>query len=184
MKPTGPIELDPLSPIIGVVQGYAYTSARQFDKAIEIYKKVIADNPAFGTVHGGLARLYWAEHEYPQSVQEFETDAQLEGDKNYAEFTAALDTGFRSGGWPVALHKGIEVLLAQRKAKIEYVSPCQIAELYADLGDKEQAFEWLNTAYEERDVTLVQLRTDFALDSLRSDPRYAELVHKIGLPQS
>jgi serine/threonine protein kinase len=176
-------ELDPLAPIIGVVQGYAYTSARQFDKAFAIYQKVIADNPAFGTVHGGLARLYWAKHEYPQAVQEFVTDAQLERDKNYTEFTAALDGGFHSGGWPGALRDGIEVLLAQRKGKLEYVPPCGIAELYAGLGDTDHAFEWLNVAYVERDVTLIQLRTDFAFDSLRSDPRYAEMVRKIGLPQ-
>jgi hypothetical protein len=47
----------------------------------------------------------------------------------------------------------------------------------------DRAFEWLNTAYQERDFFLCDIRTDFAFDSLRSDPRYAELVRKIGLPQ-
>jgi hypothetical protein len=56
--------------------------------------------------------------------------------------------------------------------------------LYADLGYKEHALEWLNTAYQEHGHLLYGLRTDFAFDSLRSDPRYAELVRKIGLPQS
>jgi hypothetical protein len=55
--------------------------------------------------------------------------------------------------------------------------------LYADLGDKDHAFEWLNTAYQEHDIALIGLRTDFRMDSLRSDPRYAELVGKIGFPQ-
>ena len=90
---------------------------------------------------------------------------------------------FRSGGWPSALRKGIEVDLAQRKAKTDYVSPYGIAQLYANLGDKDHAFEWFNTAYQEHDAGLMALRTDFTLDSLRSDPRYAELVRKIGLPQ-
>lgn len=58
-----------------------------------------------------------------------------------------------------------------------------IATLYADLGDKDQAFRWLNTAYEERDWLLEGLRTNFQLDPLRSDPRFAELVRKVGLPQ-
>jgi eukaryotic-like serine/threonine-protein kinase len=174
-------QLDPLSPIISFQQAQAYSIDRQFDKAIELYKKLIADNPSFGIAHWGLGRSYWAEHKYPQAIQEFETDAQLEGDKNDAEYAAALDAGFRSGGWPSALRKGIEVSLAQ--AKTGYVPPYEIAELYADLGDKEHAFEWLNTAYHERGHLLYGLRTDFAFDSLRSDPRYAELVHKIGLPQ-
>jgi len=51
------------------------------------------------------------------------------------------------------------------------------------LGDKEQAFRWLNTAYQERDWLLVGLKTNFLLDPLRSDPRFAELVRKVGLPQ-
>jgi tetratricopeptide (TPR) repeat protein len=176
-------EPDPLSPIIGVAQAAPYIWARQFDKAIEILKKVITDNPTFGRAHGALATSYWAEHKYPQALQEWKTDAQLEGDKNSAEWAAALDAGFRSGGWPAALRKGIEVSLAQRKAKSGYVSPYGIAEFYADSGDKDHAFEWLNTAYQEHDVNLINLRTDFAFDSLRSDPRYAELVRKIGFPQ-
>ena len=176
-------QLDPLSPMIGTVQGGAYASAHQFDKATEIFKKVIADNPAFGRAHGNLAYVYLAEHKYPQAIQESITGAQLEGDKNYVEVTAAVDMGFRSGGWPSALRKGLEVALAQRKAKIGYVSPYGIATLYAGLGDKDHAFEWLNTAYQEHDGVLYGLRTDFQLDSLHSDPRFAELVRKIGLPQ-
>jgi hypothetical protein len=58
-----------------------------------------------------------------------------------------------------------------------------IAGLYAALGDKDQAFRWLNTAYQERDQKLVALKTDFLLDPIRSDPRFAELVRKVGLPQ-
>ena len=177
-------QLDPLSPMISHAQSVAYKADRQFDKAIELNKKVIADNPRFGAEHVGLAFSYWGEHKYPEAIQEFRTAAQLMGDKNAAEFAAALDAGFHSGGWPGALRKAIEVSLAQRKAKSGYVSPYQIAQLYADLGDKDHAFEWLNTAYQEHDYLLIALRTDYTMDSLRSDPRYAELVRKIGLPQS
>jgi hypothetical protein len=84
---------------------------------------------------------------------------------------------FRKG----ALTKGIEIAKAGRK--IGYVSAYHIASLYADLGDKDQAFQWLNTAYQERDTFLVNLKTDFLLDPLRSDPRFAELVRRVGLPQ-
>ncbi len=176
-------QLDPLSPIIGCYQAGVYFRSRQFDKAAEISKKVIADNPTFGRAHTGLAAAYWGQQKYAEAIQEFATGAQLEGDKNGAELAGALDAGFRSGGWPSALRKGIEVLLAQRKAKSGYVSPYLIAQLYADSGDKDHAFEWLNTAYQERNAYLTGLRTDFRLDSLRSDPRYGELVRRIGLPQ-
>ncbi len=96
---------------------------------------------------------------------------------------AASETGFRAGGWPGALRKNIEVSLAQRKAKTGYVSPYAIAQLYADLGDKDHAFEWLNTAFQEHDISIISLRTDFLMDPLRSDPRYVELVRKVGLPR-
>ena len=71
----------------------------------------------------------------------------------------------------------------QTSAWTSLTSPYSIAGLYADLGDKEHAFAWLNTAYQEHDSNIIALRTDFAMDSLHSDPRYAELVRKIGLPQ-
>jgi serine/threonine protein kinase len=176
-------QLDPLSPIIGFAQGEVYFYDRQFDKAIEIYKHVAADNPAFGLAHLGLALSYWGQHKYPQTIQEYQTATQLLSDKNYAEFAAALNVGFRSGGWPGALRQAIDVLLAQRKAKTAFVSPYLIAQLYGDLGDKDHAFEWLNTAAQEHDGVVIDLRTDFQFDSLRSDPRYAELVRKIGFPQ-
>jgi hypothetical protein len=85
-------------------------------------------------------------------------------------------------GWKGALTKGIEARQAQRKTG--YSSAYRIADLYADLGDKEQAFRWLNTAYQERDsLLLLGLKTDFLLDFIRSDPRLVELVRKVGLPQ-
>ncbi len=99
-----------------------------------------------------------------------------------SEFASALEQGFRSAGWKGALTKGIEIRQAQRKTG--YSSAYSIAALYADLGDKDQAFRWLNTAYQERrSWQLEGLKTDFLLDPLRSDPRFAELVRKVGLPQ-
>src|ERR1039457_3864157 len=88
---------------------------------------------------------------------------------------------FVQGGWKGALTKGIEILQAQHKTG--YSSAYWIAVLYADLGDKDQAFQWLNTAYEEHDLFLLRFRTKFALDPLRSDPRFAELARNVGLPQ-
>ncbi len=177
-------QLDPLSPIIEHAQAEAYVYDRQFDKAIEVEKKVIADNPNFPAAYGGLAYAYWGERKYPQVIEENRIYAQVGGDRNFAEVASAMDQGFRSGGWPGALRKAIEVSLAQRKAKTEYISPYIVASYYADLGDKDHAFEWLNTAYQEHDVFLFGIRVDFSMDALRSDPRYVELVKKIGLPQS
>ena len=176
-------QLDPLSPIIAFAQAEAYTYDRQYDKAIEMMKKASAENPTFSVGHVFLSTPYWGEHKYPQVIQEYQTYAQLSGDRINEEYAAALDSGFRSGGWPSAAHKGIEALTAEYKAKTNYLAPYQIAELYGDIDDKDHAFEWLNIAYQERCVLVMAIRTDPTLDALRSDPRYAELVRKIGLPQ-
>jgi serine/threonine protein kinase/TolB-like protein len=176
-------QLDPLSPIIAAQAAYAYTYARQYDKAIDLFKKLIADNPNFGRAHSELAYTYWGAHKYPEAIQEWKTGSQFEGDKKYIEYANAVELAFRSGGWAAAERKGIEVSLAQRNEPGSYVTPYQIAGYYADLGDKDHAFQWLNTAYQEHDILIIGIRADFAMDSLRSDPRYAELVHKIGFPQ-
>jgi eukaryotic-like serine/threonine-protein kinase len=176
-------ELDPLSPVIGYAQACAYWFARQTDKAIEMEKKVNAENPAFAVGHLALAWMYGSQHKYPQAIEEYRINGQLSGDKNYVDYAAALDSGFRSGGWPGAAHRAIETLQAERKAGTNYVAVYTIAELYASIGDKDHAFEWLNTSYQEHSPWLAIVPADFAFDSVRSDPRYADLVRKIGFPQ-
>jgi len=176
-------QLDPLSPIIMFAQSEAYTSDRQFNKAIEVLKKCIADNPSFGRAHMGLGDAYWGLKQYPQAIEEYETSAKLGHLDLMSGFGTAAATAFHSGGWPAAVHTAIESLKTRHNAKAGFVYAYQIAKLYADLGDKEHAFEWLNTAYQDHDIKLIGLRTDFEFDSLRSDPRYAELVRKIGFPR-
>jgi len=174
-------QLDPLSPLIKEDVGYVHIRARQYDDAILECKKVANEDPTYAYTHVCLAQAYWAKHMYPQVVGEWKVYGQLSGDRRESDFASAMEQGFRSGGWKGALTKGIEARQTQRKTG--YASAYQIALLYADLGDKNKAFRWLNTAYQERDTYLYGLRTDFLLDPLRSDPRFAELVRKVGLPQ-
>jgi TolB-like protein/DNA-binding winged helix-turn-helix (wHTH) protein len=174
-------QLDPLSPIISVNTGDVHAAARQYDEAIVICKKVANENPAFAAAHDCLEGAYWGKREYAQVIEELKICGQLSGNRNASDFASAMEQGFRSAGWKGALTKGIEIRQAHRQSG--YSSAYAIARLYADLGDKNQAFLWLNTAYQERNDDLRSLKSDFLLDPLRSDPRFAELVHKVGLPQ-
>ncbi len=174
-------ELDPQSPVITRVVGGARSSARKFDEAIAICSKLASDNPTFAIAHDCLAQAYWGKRMYPQVIEEWTTLGRLSGYQGDVDFAAALDQGYRSSGWKGALSKAIEFRQAERKTG--YNSPFIIATFYADLGDKEQAFHWLDIAYQEHDWLLITLKTNFALDPLRSDPRFAELVRKVGLPQ-
>jgi eukaryotic-like serine/threonine-protein kinase len=174
-------QLDPLSPIISRSVGSVHIWARQYDEAIAVCQKVANENPTFAVAHSCLAYAYWGKRMYPQVIEEWKTAGQLLDDWNQSEFASALEQGFRSAGWKGALTKGIETRQAQRKTG--YSSAYGIAIMYAELGEKDQAFQWLNTAYQERDWRLIDLKTDFLLDPLRSDSRFAELVRKVGLPQ-
>jgi tetratricopeptide (TPR) repeat protein len=174
-------QLDPLSLAISVDVGNVYTYARRFDEAIVVCKKVANENPTFADAHSCLANAYWGKKMYPQVIEEWKAYGKLTGERSDSDYAEALEQGFRSGGWQGALSKSIETMKAQRKTG--YSSAYNIADAYADLGDKEQAFQWLNTAFQEHDEGLMGLKTDFTLDPIRSDPRFAELVRKVGLPQ-
>ncbi len=173
-------QLDPLSSVITSQVGDVHNMARRFDEAINVCQKLAGDDATFARAHHCLALAYWGKRMYPQVIEEWKTFGRLSGDQREADFASALDQGFQSSGWKGALAKGIEIRQQQRKNG--YSSAFGIAALYSDLGDKDRAFEWLDTAYQERDWLLTALKTDFLLDPIRSDPRFEELVHKIGLP--
>jgi TolB-like protein/Tfp pilus assembly protein PilF len=174
-------ELDPLSPVITRVVGGVRVSAGKFDEAIAICSKLANENPTFAIAHDCLAQAYWGKLMYPQVIEERKIFGGLSGYQVDVDFAAAMEQGFRSSGWKGALTKAIAFRQAQRKTG--YFSAFEIAELYAGLGDKTQTFHWLNTAYQEHDWLLITLNTNPELDPLRSDPRFAELVRKVGLPQ-
>jgi eukaryotic-like serine/threonine-protein kinase len=173
--------LDPLSPVFSTYVGIVQVFARQYDDAITSCKKVTEQDPTFALSHYCLAEAYWGKRMYPQVIEEWKTYGKIADDRNESEFASALAQGFQPAGWHAALSNGIEIRQAQRKTG--YSSAATIAALYADLGDKDQAFQWLDTAYRERDYWLIGLRTNFLFDPIRSDPRFGEMVRKVGLPQ-
>jgi TolB-like protein len=174
-------ELDPLSPVITRVTASVRQWERQYDEALASCSKLANDNPTFAIAHDCLAQAYWGKRMFPQVIEEWKVYGELSGYRVNSEFATAMEEGYRSAGWKGALTKAIEFRQAQRKNG--YYSALIISTFYADLGDKEQAFRWLNIAYQEHDWLLISLNTNFRFDPLRSDPRFAELVRKVGLPQ-
>ncbi|HEX8814470.1 MAG TPA: protein kinase [Terriglobales bacterium] len=174
-------ELDPLSPVIAFNAGIVYIDAGQFDDAIALCEKVVADNPTYARAHYCLTGAYWGKKDYAKAVEEWKLYAQYLGSAEETAIADAVEQGYRAGGWKAAMEKAVAVRLEQRKTG--YASPFEIATYYAELGDKDQVFAWLDTAYRERDFQIEELTTNFVLVPLHSDPRFAELVKKIGLPQ-
>jgi TolB-like protein/Tfp pilus assembly protein PilF len=173
--------LDPTSLVIRRAKGSVLVAARRYDDAIEVCQQLLVESPTYNLAHDCLGYAYSGKHMYPQAIEQWNAYCQHSENRNEAELGDALERGFRSAGWRGALTEDIKVLQSQRRSG--YASPYEIARFYADLADKERAFEWLNTAYREHDFLLRELNTDFEMDNLRSDPRYAELVRKVGLPK-
>jgi len=173
-------QLDPQSWVINYDLASHYIRTRQYDEAISICKKLADENPRVALPHYRLAVAYEGKRMYWQSIEESKVASRLSGDRSESEFVSAMEQGFRAGGWEGAYRKGIEVALAQRKTG--GWSGFDIAAMYAELGEKDQAFQWLNTALQEHDGDLVGLNTNPVFDAIRSDPRFAELVRKVGLP--
>ena len=173
-------QLDPLSPTITMNAGYVLAMAGRYEDGFTICSKVTQESPSFARAHYCLPYIYRAKGNYAKYVDEEKLYGRLSGSSDNIALADALAEGFHAGGWKSAGEKGIAELLKQRKTG--YASPFEIAAYYAELGDKDRAFTWLDTAYEERAFEMESLKTHFALSSLRSDPRFAELVRKVGLP--
>jgi len=169
-------ELDPLSITPKANEGGILSSARRYDEAVQVYQNVIRMQPDYPFAHSGLGHTYAAKGMYAEAIDEYQTAISL-----YGEVTNGLiDLGYAyamSGRRDEAL-----AILNKLKASKEYVSPAVLAILHVGQGDKEAAFGSLERAYSEHDLSLRTLKVDPRYDSLRSDPRFKDLVRKVGLP--
>lgn len=172
------LELDPLSLVINRVYGDMLLNARRYDEAIAQYRKTIEMDPNFPTTHNGLGRAYEFKGMYDQAVAEYLAFSRP--NISPAERLARQETYTRSG-WKAFLQIGVSNLL--ERSEKGYVRPYTIASFYARLGQKDEAFVWLEKAYQDRDYQMTELNVRPELDSIRSDPRFAELVRRVGLPQ-
>jgi eukaryotic-like serine/threonine-protein kinase len=172
-------ELDPFSLTINTQVGWIFYYARQYDQAIEAYRKALELDPNFAYAHGRFTRAYIAKGMYEEAVNEYSKSAFITRLRPGAE--AILREAYGKSGWKGFLKKQIE--LEKEAAKQVYISPYRIANHYALLGENDQAFDWLDKACEERAISLVQLKVDPQMDGLRRDPRYEELLRRIGFPQ-
>ncbi len=173
-------DLDPLSPVIVRVIGGTLVDAGKYDQGIEVCKQLVRENPNFPMAHDCLFYAYWGKHDYSQAIEERVIESRLENTPEEIQLGGAFERGFRSDGWKGALADATAVLLARREKG--YASPFTIGRYYADIGDRDKAFEWLDTAYREHDRLLIGLNVATGFDNIRSDPRFAELVRKVGLP--
>jgi TolB-like protein/DNA-binding winged helix-turn-helix (wHTH) protein/Tfp pilus assembly protein PilF len=173
-------ELDPLSVIISTDIGFNYYYQRNYDGAISQLRGTLSISPKFPLAHLWLGRAYQQKKMYSEAINEFnKTDAALPG---WVVTIAGMGNAY--GEWGHRAEAEQVLVRLNEMARAKYVTPYGMALVYAALGDKNQAFIWLNRAVEGRSHWLVWLNRDPRWDRLRSDPRFADLKKHVGLPQS
>jgi serine/threonine protein kinase/TolB-like protein/Tfp pilus assembly protein PilF len=164
------LELDPWSLYATADLARVYFYARRYDESLEQYRKAIAMDPTHGAFYAELAQLYgqmemW--DEYFSTIQAIEPDADNQtkifakrGREGYLRYM--LEGSKKDGHDPWRQYVGRIVL-------------------YAQVGDKDRAFEWLNKAFESKDHQMAQLQVNPVFDPLRSDPRFTDLLRRMNL---
>ena len=171
-------ELDPLSQIIMTALGWVLYMTRQYDRAIVQFRKTLKDHPGFWLTRGELGMAYVRKEMYQEAIAECVQAVEISGGLPLMVATLARVRAL-SGDRERAL-RAVEEL--REVSKQRYVMPHVIALIYAGLGQEEQALEWLEKGFEERGNLLCYLSVDPAFDSLRSLPRFKDLLRRIGFP--
>jgi serine/threonine protein kinase/TolB-like protein len=166
------LELDPLSLPANENVGDILYLARRYDEATEQLLHTLELDPNYGVAHGTLAKVYEARGRYKEALDERLKGASPETSEEMKKLFASSGI---NGVWQQRLNQSLE------RAKREYVSAADIALFYARLNQKEDAFAWLEKAMNERSILFNYLVADARFDNLRSDPRLAKLLSRVGL---
>ena len=162
---------DPLSLIIGSNAGWTFALAHHYNQAVDTLKKTIDIDPNFPRTHFRLGQVYEMRGQYAMAIPEFENAVRLSGNDPY--YAGSLGHAYAASGNTIQARAVLQNL--HSRVGRQYVPPYAIALIYAGLGDKDQAFRWLQSAVQDRSTSTVFLRSDPELINLRSDPRFAQL---------
>src|SRR5713226_181721 len=180
------LEVDPLSLPLNNMMGETYLWSGDYQKALQQFQRTIDLEPTFPLAHFFYAGLLTETGRYEEAIKENQTGELLLGTSPEAagalaaEFQKALQAGGPKSYW----QKNLEITLKEyKRAGTGYFSAIGVASAYARVGDKENAFKWLDKSFQDRegqDITLVRWLPDFK--SLHTDPRFADLLRRMGLP--
>jgi TolB-like protein/Tfp pilus assembly protein PilF len=170
-------ELDPLSLIINTDVGWHYYFQRRYDLALDRLSRALEIDPNFSPAHLFLGQVYVQLSRAEDANREFRKAVSASGAS--PRYLAGLGYGYaRSGNTREAQSVLVDL---KELPKRGYVSSLDIAAIYVGLGENDQAFEWLQRAYEERSIFLIFLKVEPMFDPLRSDPRFQDLLRRMNL---
>ena len=172
-------QLDPLRLEAGAHPGLIYYQLRDYGPMLEGMRKYVPSNPGHWVGRNLLGVAYEGSGQTLLAISEYQKAVEYSG--NDSDPTAALAYAYARTGKRAEAEKILRDFLEQ--SKTTYVSPYMIATIYAGLGNKDRAFEFLAKAYDERSADLSYfLKADLRMDTLRSDPRFQDLIKRMGFP--
>jgi TolB-like protein/Tfp pilus assembly protein PilF len=172
------VQLDPLSLVVNADLTSAFNDAHRYDQAIEQGRHTVALDSNFALGHLRLGQAYVGKKQYELGIAEFKKFASLSGGNN-APSLSLIGIAYAAVGRRADALKALDQLI--ELSKTTYVPAVNIARVYASLGQKDKAFEWLEKSYEEHSLLLAFIRVFPDLDPLRSDPRFADLLRRMNL---
>jgi eukaryotic-like serine/threonine-protein kinase len=170
------VELDPVFAQGSFLLAQSLYEARRYDEAVSQLRKALDLEPRFWPAHLYLGKTLAEQGQFQEAVEEL---------KEAGDFTAEpyATIGYVYGRMGRAGDARKVIADLRELSKKGYVAPTNFAKIYIGLGDKDQAFAWLEKGYQQRDFWLTFLKGEPTFDSLRSDPRFQDLVRRIGFPQ-
>ena len=172
------LDLDPTSLIINSWYGRILDVAGQLDEAVEQLKKTVELDPNFILAHYRLGQTYAEKRMYTEAIDEFNKVLNLQDGK--ATGLMGLAYVYALAGRRPEADKSLNELLELSKQR--YVSPGQIGIIYIARGEKDKAFQRLEEASKVYDLNLMRMKVERRFDPLRSDPRFDDLVRRLGIP--
>jgi tetratricopeptide (TPR) repeat protein len=170
--------LDPASLIINNDLGEMLFYDGQFDAAIEQFHKVLQMDPNFSHAHAVLGWVYEAKEMFPEAIAELRMAVKGSGAKWY---TGSLAYAYAVSGRQAEAQRLLRSM--GRESAKRYNTAIDFAQVYAGLGNKAEAFRWLEKAYQQRSGSLIMLEVQPEFRVLRADPRYSDLISRVGLLQ-
>ncbi|HSE17502.1 MAG TPA: protein kinase [Pyrinomonadaceae bacterium] len=173
------LDLDPVSVIMNRIYADILVDGRKYDEAIRQYQVVIDLDPNFPTAHYFLGRAYEAKGMYDDAVKSYTRSSEL--GTVLKDVLVKTNDVYKKSGWKAYVQYNLDQLVVNTPQR--RFPPFMIATFYARLGRDDEALTWLEKGYEERDFRMTLLSVAFEFDRLRSDPRFRELVRRMGLPE-
>lgn len=171
-------QIDPLSLSINTTLAGRYRDLRQYAQSLEQAQRTLEMDPTFVPAHIALGAVYEEQGNWQPAIAEYQKAVDLS--KDSAPALASLSHAYAFSGNRAAARQSAERL--QEMSKQHYVSSFDMATVFAGLGDRDKAFRCLEKAYGERESQLPFLNVSRRLDPLRADPRWQDLLRRIGMP--